>query len=991
MSNLLELTDYHVKSKSFEKKSGKNPNKLKFTAATILSLQKNIDYEFLDKAINKLNTIYSEMISAVEIAEKVKAEEEARSKISGNKELESRIEEDEKISKMTDAAIVNKRMKKVTIELLKLAGRIGTYKDNYGINVKKGFTPKSPRAISVQQLYANVYKSIMNKIDLYKMAEKKGLEVSENGAVVTSEEDVPSWRKLFDNMQKIPSDVTVAMNKSKDDEEEVEMVQPSSNIITEEDKSYRKMLAQLGDEFALIDNYKKSTNGVPSQFKEGFELREQNLSKIFYDLTGIEIKKKNSDEYEIKDNTEFQNLIDQVNGYKEPLSEKEHKEMEESLNDYYSRDEVASKISELNEKDVLYTFNQHMDDVIKAEIKENNKDAVDVVQVSNEETMANAKELANEKELAELKVGAEEQARMLKTLYDYMDMRDRFEEEKAERERQEKQELLDGALEQAKMLNETNLVIDAAHEVAQNIVNKQLEEIENQKTKDMIITSAEDEAQRIVNEQIKEQEQDELNNMIIASAKEEAKRIQERNEIIDSAHEEAQKIYNQNMILDSAEVEAQRLNDLNMLASGAEEQAIMIINEQAKENEQQKTKDMIITSAEVEAQRLNNLNMIVDGAEEQAKMIINKERETERNEILESAKVEAQRINDLNMIADGAKEQARLLQNNNEYLDILESADVQARIIINKSKKESLLEEAKALSERLKNINEETNKIDLSIAKSIEEDVLDNTYNLEEVAKKANARKKEDEEILASAKEEAKRIQERNEIIDSAHEEAQKIYNQNMILDSAEVEAKRLQERNELIDSAEVEARRLQENNEMLESAEVEAKRIQEKNMILESAEEEARKLVVNEPTVENLQTPVINQVAPQETETKTAPIVSQVTPVVEQTTTEETPVVAQVTSPSPVVKQTVSYSNNLQLLDNDDRYGELTKKSNALLVKKTRIDNITNRINSSLGSPISKKKEILNSLKEELETGNYSFLQRSENIDEMIPSAKVA
>ena len=122
MSNLLEKTDVSTKSKRLERNSGKLPSKLRFTSATKLSLQKNIDSNQLEKAINKLNTLYSEMISAVEIAEKTKAEEEARNKISGNAELEAKIEEDEKIFKMTNSAIVNKKIRRLSIELLKLAG-----------------------------------------------------------------------------------------------------------------------------------------------------------------------------------------------------------------------------------------------------------------------------------------------------------------------------------------------------------------------------------------------------------------------------------------------------------------------------------------------------------------------------------------------------------------------------------------------------------------------------------------------------------------------------------------------------------------------------------------------------------------------------------------------------------------------------------------------------------------------------------------------------
>ena len=986
MSELLEKTSVFVKSKRLEKKTGQMPSKVRLSKATKISLQKNIDYNFLDKAINKLNTIYSELISAVEIAEQIKAEEEARNKIAGSVELESKIEADEKVSKMTEAAIVNKRIKRVTIELLKLAGRIGTYKDNYGINVKKGFTAKSPRAINVQQLYANVYKSIMNKIDLYKMAEKKALDVSESGEVV-AESDVPNWRKLFDNMSNIPSNVTVAMNKTRDEEEEVEFVQPSSSKITEEDLSYRKMLGQLGDEFELIESYEKSANGVPSQFKDGFETRKQNLSKIFFDLTGIETKNKASDELVIKDNTEFQNLIDQVNGYKDPLSEEDHKKMEDSLNEYYSRDDVASKISELTEKDVLYTFNQHMDDVIKAEIKENNKDAVDTVVVSNEDTAVNQEELEQQRVLNEIKAGAAEQARMLKTLYDYMDMRDKFEEEKEARELEEKQALLDGAEEQARILHDRNVVIDAAQEEAQRIVKEQINEAKAAQMSDMIASSAKQEAQRIVNDQLREARQEQFNNMIVTSAQEEANRL-----------------YAQNIIFNGAEEQAKMLNAQNMIIDGAEEQARIIYNAERKEQN-----EALVNGAKEQAKMLSDQNMIIDGAEEQARIIYDAERKEQNEALVNGAKAQAMLLNDQNMIIDGAEEQARKLQQQNEYLDIAESADVQARILLNKDKKSLLLEEAKELSERLKNITEEANKIDQSIAKSVDEDVMDNTFNPSRIKTEDGYL---DPEIIDSAEVEAKRLYENNVIADSAMEEAQKLLEKNIIADSAEQEARRINTQNIIEASAEVEAKRLYENNVIADSAMEEAKKLHEKNIIADSAEQEAQRIVqqsmfadsaqeeakrlyeqnifdnianqkaslIGEPTAS--QTPVVNPVPVE-------PIASQ-TPVVAPIPVAPTASQTPVANPVPVVNTETTTVGNLQLLDNNDRYGELTNRSNALLVKKARIDNISSRVNSS-NKTINKKKEMLTTLKEELETGNYSFLQRSENIDDMIPNTKAA
>ena len=207
MSALLEQTNVNVKSKRLERKSGQLPSKLRFTSATRLSLKKNIDSKLIEKAIDKLNTVYSQMISAVEIAEKVKAEEAARNKIQENQAIDSQIEIENKISKMTNSSVILDRTSKLKIELYKLAGRIGTYKNKYAINVKKGFNQKKPKAITVKKINRDVYKNILSKIDLYKVAQKEGIKLSSDGEVVAKTNDVPEWRKLFKDMKNKPSNL----------------------------------------------------------------------------------------------------------------------------------------------------------------------------------------------------------------------------------------------------------------------------------------------------------------------------------------------------------------------------------------------------------------------------------------------------------------------------------------------------------------------------------------------------------------------------------------------------------------------------------------------------------------------------------------------------------------------------------------------------------------------------------------------------------------
>lgn len=921
MSELIVETEVLGKSKRAERSSGRLPSKLRFTSPTFLSLQKNIKGKLLEKAFANINGKYSELFSAVEIEEKVKAEEEARRKLSGNSELEKRIEEDEIISKITNSQVVLPRLKKTLIELLKLEGRIGTYKDNFGINVKKGFAQKPPKALKIKKINTRVYKSVLNKIDLYKIAKKKGIDSSEEGALANKEPNVPSWRKLFSDVKSVPQNVTVAITKSKKDEEEQEqeIVPVVSNKVSEEDLSYRKMLGQLGDEFELIESYEKSPNGIPLQFKDGFESRKNNLSKIFTDLTGIETSKNKKLDINIKDDTEFQKLIDDVNGYKEPLTDEEHKKMEESLNEYYNREDVKAKIRDLQEKDVLSTFNQHMNDVLKAESKQNSEVAVMSVVDSEVETSMSTAELEKSNEYEKIKKGAEEQARMLHTLNNYIEARDKFEEEKREEERKERQLILDSAEEEARKIYDNNMILSGAEEEAKRIYNAQKADADKIMLDKMIKDSAEVEAQNIINDGLKIEEENKTQQMIIESAQEEAQRI---------------------------------------------------IENEKKSIVREKELEEIKESANVEAQRLNELNKVVSGADEQARMIYEKDLEAENKFLKEGAEAQAALINDKSLIDKSVYEQAKQLQKNNEHLDILESAEVQARILFSQDKKNRLLKDAEELRRKLKSIDEEASMIDKSIAGYVESDEMDNSIGS---AGKSTIIKTDDAyfdtEIINSAEMEARRLNDLNLIADSVEIEAQRLNDINMIIDGAEEEAQRLSQKNLFDISAEVEARRINDLNMIADSAEKEAQRLNDLNMIADSAEVEARRIYDNSKNnvVENKNQSVVDTVTP----------VTQSAPVVQQVATE-TPNVQVV----PVSKKQTISVNNIELLNNSDRYGELTNKSNALLIKQTRIDNINKRINTKV-EPVNKKKEMLTSLKEELETGNYSFLQRMENTEE--------
>ena len=169
MSNLIERTTVESKNKRIEKISGKLPRKVRFAELTALSLLNNVNNNLIDIAIKKYNDCYEEIHNAVVVAEKEKAEEIERNKAledeSKVKAIENKLEQEEMVAKTTGFDNIFAITKKNSIELLKLKGRVGTYKDKYAINVKSGFKDKKPKAISVKQLLVDSCRTMIGKID----------------------------------------------------------------------------------------------------------------------------------------------------------------------------------------------------------------------------------------------------------------------------------------------------------------------------------------------------------------------------------------------------------------------------------------------------------------------------------------------------------------------------------------------------------------------------------------------------------------------------------------------------------------------------------------------------------------------------------------------------------------------------------------------------------------------------------------------------------
>lgn len=689
MNNVLEQTNLFatLKGKRIERIIGRVASKVRLTPATALSLKKNIDENKIDTCIAKYNSVYTELRNAIVSVETAAAEQEARdSVLNGSKSQEeeqrnARILEDNTVAAITASDITKPRLSDLSIEVNKLQGRFGTLGKNYGVNVRERFIPK---ALSVPRIYAKIYKVILNNSDLYKLADKV-VAVDPSTDETLEEMPVANWRSLFDGVETSKKDdVVVAMDgKANQDEEELEPVLTETKGLSQEELSHRKMMGQLGDELQEVRRLQESSSGIGSPFSAGLFEREESLLSMLSSLSGVdEIAKRKTAPVAPKNNTEFQDLIEHLVGYKEPISEEEHKAREEDMQEYYSDPDVSNTIDELRHKDVLYSFNQpdSYNKVMEAERKDNERvaaqsTAVDLLDSDDEEPVK------AEVEDTVMSVGALKQAEMIQKANEEHSklVKDADEQAALLQKKNERIELVEGAKDQARMIQqeeEHKIILDGANEQAHMIQQEQeLEEIKK---------GAEEQARMLKTLYDYMEMQDALNKAqederkkILAGALEQAQMLQkenERAELIDGALEQAKEIVakeEHDEILDSAKKEAYRLqatNDYLEIMGSANQQARMLL----EENEKLELKN---------------------GANEQAQMLSDIPKEAGVMEAL-AAQIVYQSTTDDDDLVVGAQEQARQIQANNEKADLLNGAFEQAKSIIAKEERAQLLEDA---------------------------------------------------------------------------------------------------------------------------------------------------------------------------------------------------------------------------------------------------------------------------------------------------------
>ena len=762
MSNVLELTNLLGSKNRYERISGRLASKLRLTEATDKSLRGNINKNLIVKGVEKWNNAYSELRNAVVTAEVAAAEQEARDSVLKNstdaKEEEKRkalIAEDNLVADITSYEVVKDRLDDLKVETRKLEKKFGTLGKNFGVNVKEKFSSK---ALSVPQFYTKVYRQILMKSDLYKMADKIGFDPSIEKTDELNEK-VANWRGLFDGIDNSKTeDVPVVTDDNRVEEEYVPV---ESRGVSEEELSQRRLIGQLGEELKEVRRLQVSTNGLASPFSAGLNEREESLLSMLSNLSGVEnLSKRKVIATVDAPNTEFQNFIEQVVGYKKPITEEEHLEKEQSMQEYYSDPEVIKTIEELRHKDVLYSFNQPevYNQVMNAERKDNEKMAenstsLDVLDYEEPEELEDTvlsleamkqAELINKQneEREKLIRDAEEQARLIIAQNEYNDLIISAEEQAHLLQRQnELDEILLGAAEQAMMLKQQNDLIalkDGALEQAMMLQQKNdlIALKDGALEQAMMLKTLNDFIDKKEQQDKKSQEETE---MLIKGAKEQARMLKAQNDR-EELKEEAKK---QARMLKAK-------NDRIALKEGAVEQA--------KELVRKNTRAELKEGAKEQARMLKAKNdriALKEGAVEQAKELV---RKNARAELKEGAKEQARMLKAQNERAElkaGALEQAKELIEKNDSIYLKESAISQAKELMNDTKEAKELENIADVIVSQGSDKEEENKTDSYIDGAREQARL--IYLQNERADMLKSAEEQAKMILSIRKEEAKK------------------------------------------------------------------------------------------------------------------------------------------------------------------------------------------------------------------------------------------
>ena len=566
-----------LKNPKVEKESGQFPSRLRLTADTCDSLKENIESGNIQVLVEKFNNEYQEVRQAIisaetEAAEQqvradVMAEEKAQQALEKEKALElAKIRYDQTIARASSVEVVVPKITRLNVELSS-HGSIFRKSDS-GV-VASAVSGMIPKALMVPGNFSKIYGKIGKNVSLYKLADKikepqqnlaspsqvNSSVVSVNSTTVPVQ-PVANWHSIFDGVATEDTSLQIVANVN-DRKEEVELVIPEQRGITSEELADRKVKAQIGDELADIRRLREGIAGT-TPFNSGLVERENSLLQMLSEITGIDVETKKVFEQKQPGVTEFQQMVDSLIGYRDPITPEEHSIKAEELEAYYSDPQVVETMWELQMKNRLYDMNKpEAHEVISAAERVDNEKraamsgAIEILD-SDDAVTVEKSSLVSSFDDKVLLDGAREQAEVLY-------------------ERNVQADLINGAEEQAKALYERNVQAD--------LVDNEVEQVKvlDDNVQTDLINGAEEQA-RVLHER-------NVRADLVNVAEEQARALHEKNvqaDLVNGAEEQARVLHERNVqadLVNGAEEQAKALYERNVqadLVNGAEEQARML-------------------------------------------------------------------------------------------------------------------------------------------------------------------------------------------------------------------------------------------------------------------------------------------------------------------------------------------------------------------------------------------------------------------------------
>ena len=488
---------------SIEKQSGQVFAKAKMTSLTFRTLLDNILNGTIDKASAVLNGKIKKVKGEIYIAEAQKTVEavndDAMKSLVGNQApvrtvaIEDKEEKNVSIKKNYNNAIsLDSNIAVIDFEDWLLNRKKITF-NSTGSFLRRLLIPK--KLVQACVNYSNKFSSKSSAItQVLPKTSGNSLTVEESRDNNDNKNKIANWRTIFSNVELSNEIIPETNGIDFQMDKETEITTKESVKISPEELNARKLKAQIGDELKSIRRLQKNLGGN-TQFNNGLIERENKILQMLSELINIPLNPKKQFDSESKDTTLFQKTIDSIVGYKEPLTDEQHKKEEEEMQRYYSDPNVQEMIYDLQLKNFLFSMNQEIaaEKISAAERKDNERrasmsEALDLLDSSDQEFLTDNKSLSDVEEQSEilfeqdgqrqiLQEGASEQARML-----FEQNRQRLQEGASEQARmlfeqdKERQRLQEGASEQARMLFEQNrqrqILQEGASEQAKMLFNQ---------------------------------------------------------------------------------------------------------------------------------------------------------------------------------------------------------------------------------------------------------------------------------------------------------------------------------------------------------------------------------------------------------------------------------------------------------------------------------------------------------------------------------------